>query len=162
MKKLDPNAKVVFYINGVLAWIFILLIVTIPMSIALSAEGSISIDVVFLIIFFELVWSCLIPIPFVNWSYENYKYQLQEDRIYIEKGFIWKRYIYIPYERIQNVDIIRGPLARMFGLSDLQIQTAGSSTNLMIEGIIPAVAADEANKLRDEILAKVPGKKQGL
>ncbi len=161
MKKLDPSAKSLFYFTGILAWLFLTMFIIILISpLLFEAEGGGL--VFFILIIVGLIWSIFIPLPFAHWSYENYKYELQKDRIYIERGIIWKRYASIPYERVQNVDIIRGPLTRMFGLSDLHIQTAGASAEAMVEGKIPGITVEEANKLREEILSKVSGKKQGL
>ena len=161
MKKLHPNAKVLFYLTGVIAWVFILGLILIPISIPLAIEGEIGLRVIFFLFLFGLIIAFVTPLPFAHLSYENYKYELQADRVSIEKGVIWKKYVSIPYERVQNVDIHRGPLARMLELSDLQIQTAGA-THLLMEGRIPGVTVEEANKLKDQILSNVSGKKQGL
>lgn len=161
MKQLDPKAKVLFYINGFFACLFIFGFCIIPISVAFTE--LIGIGAVFLAIFLVLIISALVPLPWAYLSYENYKYQLQKERIDIEKGVIWKKYVSIPYERIQNVDILRGPIARMLNLSDLQIQTAGSSTQMLVEGRIQAVSVQDANALKEEILSKVSiSKKQGL
>lgn len=162
MKQLDPNAKLLFYFTGVIGWLFFTGMIIFSVSIAYVSIDSFNTNAIAQEIFIGLIWLFVVPIPFAILSYENYKYELQKDRIYIEKGVIWKKYISIPYERVQNVDILRGPLARMFGLSDLQIQTAGSSTQLMVEGRLQGVSVEEANKLREEILSKISGKKQGL
>ena len=152
MKKLHPNAKILFYLNGVVVLVFILI------SIPLALESSIGLGIIFLILLIGLIFALIIPLPIAHLCYENYGYELKSDRINIEKGVIWKKYVSIPYERVQNVDILRGPLARMLELSDLQIQTAGA-THLVMEGRIPGMTVEEAEKLRDEILAKVPGYK---
>lgn len=163
MKKLHPNAKALFYVTGVIIWLFILGIFLIPLSLLFLFEGTIGIGAVFIVLFLGLIVAFLLPLLFAHWSYENYGYNLEPDRIVIERGIIWKRHVSIPYERVQNVDIIRGPLARMFELSDLQIQTAGASTQMMVEGRIPGITVDEAKKLKDEILSKVTkSKNQGL
>ena len=44
----------------------------------------------------------------------------------LEKGVIYKVYTNIPYERIQNIDIYRGIIARLCGFSAVSVQTAGS------------------------------------
>lgn len=84
---------------------------------------------------------------------------------------IWKKYVTIPYERIQNVDIYRGIFARILGLSDLQIQTAGMSATVGsygisgagAEGRLPGVSQEEAEKLRDELVKRAHGSKnQGV
>lgn len=161
MKKLHPHAKVLFYLSGVIAWVFILGIILIPISIPLALESEIGIGVIFFLFFIGLIVAVITPLPFAHLIYESYRYELQKDRVYIERGVIWKKYVSIPYERVQNVDILRGPLARMLELSDLQIQTAGA-THLLVEGRIPGISVEEANTLKEQILSKVSGKKQGL
>ena len=91
-------------------------------------------------------------------SYQNWHYELGEDAIKIEKGIIWKKYISIPYNRIQNIDIYRGVIDRLLGLSDLQIQTAGygaaGASGVGSEGRLPGLAKDEAEKLREELVKR--------
>ena len=111
---------------------------------------------------FSLLWSKL--------AYDAYKYELREDGFRKEYGVIWKKYVTIPYERIQNVDINRGLLARLLGLSDLQIQTAGISATVSrygmagmgAEGRLPGISKDVAEELRDELIKRARGKNQGL
>ncbi|MCD6114881.1 PH domain-containing protein [bacterium] len=95
-------------------------------------------------------------------SYQNWKYELTENAVKIERGVIWKKYVSIPYNRIQNVDIYRGILTRILGLSDLQIQTAGYSGQVLTEGRIPGLEPYLAEKLREELIKKVKDIKQGL
>lgn len=105
-----------------------------------------------------------------KWTYNNYKYQITEEGVKIEKGVIWKHYVTIPFERIQNVDIYRGILARLLGLSDLQIQTAGLSATYGrwgisgggTEGRLPGLGIKDAEDLREELIQKIKGTKQGL
>lgn len=50
------------------------------------------------------------------------------------RGVLWKQTgIVPPYNRITNVDIIQGPVMRLFGISNLRIQTAGYSANQLAE-----------------------------
>ena len=99
-------------------------------------------------------------------SYRFWKYEITEDAVRIEKGVIWKKYISIPYERIQNVDIYRGILARILGLSTLNIQTAGYSgaggRGMWSEGNIPGVSVDIAEQLRNDLIKRAKGTRQGL
>jgi len=109
-------------------------------------------------VFISYIWAKL--------SYRFWRYDFTEDAIKIEKGVIWKKYISIPYERVQNVDIYRGILARIFKLSDLHIQTAGYSGygkyGMGTEGRLPGLDIQTAEQLREELVKKVKGTKQGL
>jgi len=100
-------------------------------------------------------------------SYQYYKYELREDGFRKEYGVIWKKYATIPYDRVQNVDIYRGLIARLLGLSDLQIQTAGGLTDgsygAFSEGRLPGLSRDIAEQMRDELIKRVRSSKgQGL
>lgn len=163
MKKLHPNAKALFYLSGVMLFVFLNLLFVTPGLIALAVDSSMGFGVIFGEFSIALIISLILPIPFAHLSYENFKYEVQKDRVYIEKGTIWKSYISIPFDRVQNVDIYRGPLARMLELSDLHIQTAGASARqTLTEGRIPGISVEEANQLRNQILSRISDKKQGL
>ena len=79
---------------------------------------------------------------------------------------IWKRYVTIPYDRIQNVDIYRGVLARLLGLSDLNIQTAGTTSGSVLGLLRRAFARSLAHRGRtahDELVLRARNSKhQGL
>tara|TARA_Y100000034_G_scaffold91974_1_gene111057 strand:+ start:1357 stop:1860 length:504 start_codon:yes stop_codon:yes gene_type:complete len=103
--------------------------------------------IIFIIVFTE-VWARL--------TYNNYSFELRDEGVYVERGVIIKRYSTVPYQRIQNVDIHRGILARMIGFSTLNIQTAGYAhpRGAGAEGHLPAIGIEEAEKIRKQILSK--------
>jgi len=104
-------------------------------------------------------------------TYHFYRYELTDAGFRKELGVIYKKYVTIPYDRIQNVDIYRGILARILGLSDLNIQTAGMSATVGrygvsgggSEGRLPALSLEVAEQLRDELIQRArQSKNQGL
>ena len=178
MKQLDPKAVWLFFISYILRWLVVIIFLSIwglaffngfvKTLDANSSEVSYgflawlwAIIPVFIILCF--VWAKL--------TYHYYRYELTDIGFRKELGVITKKYITIPYDRIQNVDINRGILARILGLSDLQIQTAGASVTVGrygmsgggAEGRLPALAWDVAEQVRDELIqrARAP-KNQGL
>jgi membrane protein YdbS with pleckstrin-like domain len=118
---------------------------------SLIPVGFTVLTVFFVVIIF--IWSRL--------YYNSYKFEISKKGLKIEKGVIWKHYITIPYDRIQNVDILRGAFDRLLGLSDLQVQTAGYSGAVLTEGRLQGLLPGDAEKLRDELVDKI-GKNQGL
>jgi len=99
-------------------------------------------------------------------AYNRWFYEFTPTNLKLERGIIWKRYSNIPYERVQNIDIHRGILARILGFSTVDIQTAGfhmvsSGRRGMSEGHIPALSIDNAEKIREFLMKKI-GRKQGL
>lgn len=98
-------------------------------------------------------------------TFINYHYELTDQGFRKESGVIWKRYITIPYSRIQNVDIHRGVFARLLGSSDIQIHTACHNTNTAVsEGRLPALSEADAETMRDELVRRItkPVGHQGL
>lgn len=88
---------------------------------------------------------------------------MAEDSFKIKRGILSKAENAIPYRQIQNVDIERGLLFQMLGLSRLIILTAGhedeSPRNAPIgsdeaEGIIPAIDQKLAEWLQTELLKR--------
>lgn len=104
---------------------------------------------------------------YARMAYNRWFYEIGKDNIRLERGIIWKRYSNIPYERVQNVDINRGIIARIFGFSSIMIQTAGYSVPIRgygasAEGHIPALGVKEAEEVREYVLKRINGKNQGL
>jgi membrane protein YdbS with pleckstrin-like domain len=102
-------------------------------------------------------------------SYKFWGYEFTKSEMKVERGIIWKTYKSIPFERIQNIDIKRGIIARIMGFSTIEIQTAGYSAiqtgnksySTHSEGYLPAVATEEAEKIRTFLMKRI-GKRQGL
>jgi membrane protein YdbS with pleckstrin-like domain len=59
--------------------------------------------------------------------YSSVTYTLTKDEIVVEKGVWWKRKSFVPYNRITNINVVQGPIARQFGLGTVRVQTAGFS-----------------------------------
>lgn len=95
---------------------------------------------------------------YARMAYKRWFYEFTDSNLKLERGIIWKRYSNVPYERVQNVDIQRGILARMLGFSTVMIQTAGYSgtgRGMATEGYLPAVDIDAAEKIRDFLMKKI-------
>lgn len=165
MESLHRGAKWMFRVQSYVGFLFLLIFASFGLARS-SVEKGISFNLFLIPIIILVVYIFLVEI-FVNWAYRNWKYELTTDSLKIEKGVIVKKYKSIPYERIQNVDITRGILARIIGFSTIDIQTAGYSmagpqSGGLSEGHIPAVSMKDAERIRDFLIKKITGKKQGL
>ena len=165
MKQLDPKAVWLFFISFVSRWLVVLIFLGIWSSAFFTGIMSNGKEYSFNYLTWLLVAIPVILIFFWIWAkltYRFYRYELREDGFRKEFGVIWKTYATIPYDRIQNVDIYRGVLARIFGLSDLNIQTAGASMQVSrygisgggAEGRLPALSREVAEQLRDELVKR--------
>ena len=172
MKQLHPRSVWLFFFSGLFQLLFFMVFFSIWIVSLLSGlrgvEGLGVYVSTFLIILLILI---LLLYVWARLSYKFYLYELTEDGFKKELGVIYKKYVTIPYERIQNVDIYRGILARILGLSDLNIQTAGASAQVTrhgvfgagAEGRLPGLLHEDAEKLRDELIKRAKhSSNQGL
>lgn len=165
MESIHKGAKWRFRAQAYTFLIFLFLFFVLPMWVS-SSEIPFNFKVINYFWIFLIVYIILAEI-FIHLSYLNWKYEFTKDSLKIEKGVIVKKYKSIPYERIQNVDITRGILARIIGFSTVDIQTAGYSAYGkggagLSEGHIPAVTIKRAEEIREFLVKKISGKKQGL
>ena len=173
MQQLDPKAIWLFYFWHIpLAIVIAITLAPIigfilsPFFIFLSLIlANIIASVGFVIIYITTI--IILPYILARLSYHFYKYELTDNGFRKEQGIIWKRYVTIPYERIQNVDIYRGVLTRILKLSDLHIQTAGFSGagryGNSAEGRLPGLSMETAEQLRNELIQRAShSKNQGF
>jgi uncharacterized protein len=80
-------------------------------------------------------------------AYERWRFALRERDLWIRQGILLRSVSVIPYRRLQFVDTEQGPLARLFGLSELVVHTAAPGTS----GRVPGLDADEAERLRERL-----------
>jgi putative membrane protein len=93
----------------------------------------------------------ILIIAVVEWlSWRNFRYGIGAGEVVIEKGVLSRSRRAIPFERVQDVDIERGPLARLFGLAKVKIETGGSGKD---EGLLDSITVEEADRLRAAIRA---------
>lgn len=83
-------------------------------------------------------------VPKLRWKY--FRYEASAKEIYIQSGFLLISKTLIPMVRVQHVNTRQGPLLRRYGLSELEIHTAGGGSFL-----IPVLNVKEADELRNRI-----------
>lgn len=170
MQQLDPKAVWLLFLRSLFVFLFLAIWVALGFVTALteSSAGALGIGLVILlgVLALAFIWAKL--------AYHFYRYELTDAGFHKELGVIFKKYVTIPYDRIQNVDIHRGILARIIGLSDLKIQTAGISATIGrfgrfgmsgagAEGQLPGLSREAAEQLRDELIQRArQTKNQGL
>ena len=164
MKQLHPRAVWLFFLNPYSLFLGLVFLIFISMTlfwVSPDTGTSTVLDIGIIIIALVLlyIWARL--------TYHFYRYELTGNALKKEHGIIWKKYVSIPYDRVQNVDIYRGIVARLLGLSDLHVQTAGGITvgsyGAFAEGRLPGLAKEEAERLREELIQRVQkARGQGL
>jgi uncharacterized protein len=72
-------------------------------------------------------------------------------------GVVFRRASYVPYHRIQQIDVHRDLLERFVGLARLTVHTASATT----DASIPGLAVGDARALRQHLLARA-GRDDGV
>lgn len=94
-----------------------------------------------------LVLSALVEPVLSFWCW---RFAVDDEVMEARYGVLFREEKVIPINRLQHVDLMRGPIERLFGLSTLVVFTAGT------EGAtfrLPGLAKQRAKALRDRILA---------
>lgn len=85
-------------------------------------------------------------------------YCLRDDDLLFRRGILFERVVAVPYGRLQLVDVNRGPLLRMLGLSTLKFVTASAATGVQLPGLL----AEDAEALRDRLIELAETRRSGL
>lgn len=83
------------------------------------------------------------------WKWWRFSYRLDPEELRIASGILSRNVRSIPYERIQDVNLEQGLLARMFGMARIRLETGSSGSG--DEGVLDSVDLAEAARLRDVI-----------
>jgi membrane protein YdbS with pleckstrin-like domain len=100
----------------------------------------------------------LVSLAFEPRRVRSIGYRLRQDDLLFRRGIMFQRQVAVPYGRMQLVDITRGPVARALGLADLKFVTAAASTAVTV----PGLPMEEADRLRDELVALAETRRAGL
>ena len=80
--------------------------------------------------------------------YSRLRYRLSERLLQVVRGWLFHRDTVVPLVRVQHLDVVRGPLDKMFGTASLVVHTAGTHNSIVT---LPGLAPDRAAEMRDAI-----------
>jgi putative membrane protein len=89
---------------------------------------------------------------FVYWR--HFEFRVGANEIRIDSGIFSRTHRSIPFDRIQDVDISQGVLARLFGIARVKLETGGSSGPKADEGVLQAIPLKRAEELRNLIRSR--------
>ncbi len=144
---LDPNYRTMSLIQVGITF-FILLIIS-SFALLLNAYfNSLSRVLIYFLVFFSLLALRL----FVKYyGYGKKGYVVRQHDVLYKSGILWQVRVFIPKNRIQHIEIKKGPLEEIFDLRRLKIYTAGGSSSDLV---IPGLREDTAEELKSFILTK--------
>lgn len=94
----------------------------------------------------RLLWALISP-PL---AWQRWRFRIHDQLMLLRWGIIFHAERAIPISRMQHVDMRRGPIERMFGLTTLVVHTAGTEESSFP---LPGLRHARAMELRDQILA---------
>lgn len=74
--------------------------------------------------------------------YRAWRYRFGSESLELRRGVWWRVATSVPYHRIQQVDVIQGPIQRHYGMVELLLRTASAGTDCTLPGV-PEGDADE-------------------
>jgi membrane protein YdbS with pleckstrin-like domain len=80
-----------------------------------------------------LAMSHLIVMP--QWRFRVHRWEVTDDAVYTQSGWITQERRIAPISRVQTVDTERGPLEQLFGLANVTVTTASAAGPLRIHGL---------------------------
>ncbi|MDH3627752.1 MAG: PH domain-containing protein [Acidobacteriota bacterium] len=128
-----------------------------PSSVFFSIVGALRSFVVPVIIAivvarsFASFWLMLAVIPAMiagTLHYISYRYRLTEEELIIRQGILLRKVRHVPFTRIQNVNLVRNPLHRMFGVAEVQLETASGDKP---EAVMRVLSMDAVRELRQQV-----------
>ncbi len=80
--------------------------------------------------------------------YRRWRFELQDDALFLERGAVTHVRTVVPFVRVQHVDTQRSPLERALGLSSVVVYTAGSRS---ADVTVPGLTVERADRLQAQL-----------
>ena len=143
-ERVEPRYLWVQLISTIIGGVVLMLIVGVILFFATSQNWlaiGLSVGGIFVL--------TLINASFSYFRTRTLGYLQRQDDFMMRQGMISRRFVAVPYGRLQIVDIEQGPIERMFGLKKLKFVTAAATSGVTL----PGLSAERAESLRDELVA---------
>ncbi|MFW2348766.1 PH domain-containing protein [Qipengyuania sp.] len=92
----------------------------------------------------------LIRVPLRRYNARGYS--LEQERLRVVRGVIFRADTVVPFGRVQHIDVGQGPLERAYGLATLTVHTAGTH-NASVS--LPGLRREDATAMREQIRAAI-------
>ncbi len=92
-------------------------------------------------------------------QYRVYRYRLAADEMVVRDGILTRTERHIPYERIQNIDLVQNPLHRLFKVALVRVQTASGTRP---EAVMRVLSLDAVAEMHARVFAGRPAAEGGM
>src|SRR5215208_2331005 len=100
--------------------------------------------------FWLLVLGALVLLAWSTVEWLRRTYELESGALRLEQGVLARKLRAVPFDRIQQVDLVRKPLHRLLGVATLRVETAGGGSAAEVD--LHVVTLAEAQALRSTLL----------
>ena len=114
-------------------------------------------EIVILFGVFLFIW-LVIMILVAIWipaAFKALEYTIDDDGVKMHGGVVWKKFVTVPYSKITNVDITRGPLQRLFNIGTIHVQTAGAAGKQGEKAELKLAGIRDLEKVREVIIENI-------
>ncbi|MCU0754726.1 MAG: PH domain-containing protein [Xanthomonadales bacterium] len=142
--RLPPRAIPLFAVHAIRELLPILVIALVSGRLDLEELG-----------FWLFAGSAAIGLGFLNWY--TTRFAFLPEHVSLKSGLLFREHRQLPWARIQNLSVTRGPLHRLLGISHLRIESAsGAGTEINLNGMT-AAQIDDLRKRFDALQAPPAG-----
>jgi uncharacterized protein len=142
-RSLDPRILQVWRVFAALRLVPLLLIGTVTGVLTIDGWGWLIGVGLLGLLALSLLWYQ--PARYARW-----RWRLTDLALELRRGVVIHQQETVPYFRIQQIDVIQGPVDRLLGLAALQVTTASASGSVAL----PGIPAADAPAVRAELLAR--------
>lgn len=134
--------------------IFLIILALIPIIIFFvqpADDAKLTAQILLWILFGWAIFAAFLMVRlWIVFPYRGYAVR-QHDIVY-KKGWLWRSITTIPFQRVQHCDIKQGLIERFFGLSRLNVYTAGGQQSDLR---IPGLMLEQAEQFKQFILKTI-------
>lgn len=98
------------------------------------------------------LWLALAAVAFRIASWRFRTYTVTDGELLLDEGILHKRHRVVPFSRIQQVELRQQLIARVLGLTVVQVETAGDARSTAV--VLRFLEVDKAQALRDHLLSQ--------
>ncbi|MGR3766573.1 PH domain-containing protein [Rossellomorea sp. NS-SX7] len=148
-KRISPKALKVWRLHGVMQAVVLALVVACVIVLSMIFDWPVWIMASAIGVLLLFIYIMIFFLPTIRWK--RWRYEVREQEIELQRGFIFVKRTLVPMVRVQHVDTVQGPILKRYDLSTITISTAATVHE------IPALDTGEADELRHSIslLARV-------
>ncbi|WP_175986472.1 PH domain-containing protein [Bacillus sp. Marseille-Q1617] len=148
-KRISPKALKVWRLHGVMQTVVLAIVVAGVVVLSTIFDWPVWIMVSAIGVLLLFTYMMIFFLPSIRWK--RWRYEVREQEIELQRGFIFVKRTLVPMVRVQHVDTVQGPILKRYNLSTITISTAATVHE------IPALDTGEADELRHSIslLARV-------